>query len=176
MMTKYLMVSVVLLTQMGCMHMGMSMGGTMMDRVVSARTKTVQEVNSGQVIDQMITKALQDLSSENMNVTSVAVWQIKSRTPGIDVVMVRQRLIEQLVSQNRYKVVSRKRLEELLEEQSLSLSGGIDKKSAVEIGQLVGVEGFIDGYIYIESDRIVLSLSLIETRTGVIVWSKTIEE
>lgn len=175
-MSKNLLFTVVLLTQMGCMHMGMSMGGTMMDRVMSARTKSVQEVNTGQTIDQIITKALQDLSSGNVNVVSIAVWQIKSKTPGIDVVMIRQKLIEQLISLNRFKVVSRVRLRELLEEQSLSLSGAVDEKSAVEIGQLVGVDGFIDGYVSIERGRIVLNLSLIETSTGVIVWSKTIED
>ncbi|MCH7763426.1 MAG: hypothetical protein IIB95_06740 [Candidatus Marinimicrobia bacterium] len=76
---------------------------------------------------------------------------------------------------NLFKVVSRERLNELLEEQGLSLSGTIDDKSAVEIGNLIGVEGFVDGYASISNDRIILSFTLMETKSGVIIWAKTLE-
>ena len=76
---------------------------------------------------------------------------------------------------NLFKVVSRERLNELLEEQGLSLSGTIDDKSAVEIGNLIGVEGFVDGYASISNDQIILSFTLMETKSGVIIWAKTLE-
>jgi PBP1b-binding outer membrane lipoprotein LpoB len=62
-------------------------------------------------------------------------------------------------------------LEELLDEHSLSLSGAIDEKSAVEIGKLIGV----DGYTAMENEKFILNFNLIETSTGIIVWSKTAE-
>jgi len=89
--------------------------------------------------------------------------------------MVRQKLITRLAGMNRFKVISRERLSDLLKEQSLSLSGSIDEKSAVVIGKLVGVEGFIDGYVSLDDDRFILNFFLIETKSGVIVWAKTIE-
>ncbi|MCH7613514.1 MAG: hypothetical protein IIB45_09180 [Candidatus Marinimicrobia bacterium] len=76
---------------------------------------------------------------------------------------------------NLFKVVSRERLNELLEEQGLSLSGTIDDKSAVEIGNLIGVEGFVDGYASISNDQIILSFTLMKTKSGVIIWAKTLE-
>lgn len=72
-------------------------------------------------------------------------------------------------------MISRERLSELLREQSLSLSGSVDEKGAVEIGKLVGVEGFIDGYASLDKNRFTLNLFLIETKSGVILWAKTIE-
>lgn len=159
----------------GCMHMGMKMGKTMMGTMMTGFTSTVQQVNTGQELDQLITEAVSDLVSQRLAVNSIAVWQIKSKTAGVDVEMIRQKIITKLVNSNRYKVVTRQRLKELLAEHSLSLSGTIDESNAIEIGQLIGIEGFIDGYASLEENRFVLSLNLIETKSGVILWAKMID-
>jgi len=158
------------------MKMGMKRGGPMMESMPFRAAGTVQEINTEQAMDRMIEEAVLDLSTQDIDISSVAVWRIKSQTAGLDVEAIRQKFITQLVNLNRFKVVTRERLSELLAEQGLSLSGTIDDKSAVEIGNLIGVEGFVDGYISIEDSRFVLSCSLIETKTGVIIWAKTIEQ
>ncbi|NOQ96542.1 MAG: hypothetical protein GQ561_00095 [Calditrichae bacterium] len=159
----------------GCMHMGMSRGHTMMKPMKHGESKTVQQVNKGKAIEQMIEEAVLDLAKQDIGITTLAVWQIKSQTAGVDVEMVRQKLIARLAGSDRFKVISRERLSDLLKEQSLSLSGTVDEKSAVEIGKLIGVEGFIDGYASLENDRFILSFKLIESKSGVILWAKTIE-
>jgi len=159
-----------------CIMMGMKMGKTMMGSMMSVSTNKVQTINTGQVMDEMIEKAVSDLSSQNLDINTVAIWRIKSQTAGLNVEVIRQKLITQLVNVNIFKVASRERLNELLEEQGLSLSGAIDEKSAVEIGNLIGVEGFIDGYASIENNRFILSFTLIEAKSGVIVWAKTFEQ
>ena len=159
----------------GCMHMGMSRGHTMMKPMKYGESKTVQQVNKGKAIEQMIEEAVLDLAKQDIGITTLAVWQIKSQTAGVDVEMVRQKLIARLAGSDRFKVISRERLSDLLKEQSLSLSGTVDEKSAVEIGKLIGVEGFIDGYASLENDRFILSFKLIESKSGVILWAKTIE-
>lgn len=173
--TKLVSPILTILFASGCISMGMKMGKTMMETMMPGFTDRVQQINTDQVIDQMIVEAISDLSSKNLDITSIAVWQIKSRIAGIDVEMIRQQIITQLVNSNRHKVVSRQRLEELLSEHRLSLSGTIDESSATEIGQLIGVEGFIDGYASIENERFILSLNLVETKSGVILWANTIE-
>lgn len=137
--------------------------------------RKVQKVNTGQAIDQMIEEAVLDLSKQNLDINSIAVWQIKSQTADLETETIRQKLITQLDNMNRFKVVTRERLSELLEEQGLSLSGTIDDKSAVEIGNLIGVEGFISGFASLENDRLILSFTLFETKSGVIIWAKTLE-
>ncbi len=158
-----------------CMKMGMKRGGPMMESMPFRSPDQVEDINKGQAIDQMIEEAVLDLSNQKPDINRVAVWQIKSQTAGLDVEVIRQKLISKLVTLNLFKVVSRERLNELLAEQGLSLSGTIDEKSAVEIGNLIGVEGFIDGYASIENYRFILSFTLIEARSGVIIWAKTLE-
>lgn len=172
---KYLPFSILIIVlSTGCM-MGMKMGGTIMESILSESPSKVQMINTGHAVDQIIEEAVLDLSTQDLDINSVAVWRIKSQTAGLNVEVIRQKLITRLVTSNRFKVVTRQRLSELLKEQSLSLSGTVDEKSAVDIGNLIGVEGFVDGYASIENNRFILSLNLIETKSGVIVWAKTIE-
>lgn len=146
-----------------------------MKPMMSGSSDEVQFVNMSQVVDEMIEEAVLDLSSKDLDIASIAVWRIKSHTAGLNVEMIRQSLITRLVMVNEFKVLSRERLEELLLEQSLSLSGVIDEKSAVDIGHLIGVEAFMDGHVSLSDNRLVLSLKLVDTESGVIVWAKTIE-
>ncbi|MEE9166812.1 MAG: CsgG/HfaB family protein [Candidatus Neomarinimicrobiota bacterium] len=159
----------------GCMRMGMKRDGPMMESIPSSSPDQEEEIKSRQALDQIIEEAVLDLSNSELDINSVAVWQIRSQTAGLDVEVIRQKLISKLVPLNLFKVVSRERLNELLEEQGLSLSGTIDERSAVEIGKLISVEGFIDGYASVEDSRFILSLTLIETKSGLIIWAKTFE-
>ncbi len=158
----------------GCMHMGMKRKRHMMGSAMFRFSKSVITVNKGEAIDQMIEELSIDLSKQQLDINSIAVWRIKSQTAGLDVEMIRKKLITRLVL-NGFKIVTRERLNELLEEQSFSLSGTIDENSAVAIGKLIGVEGFIDGYASIENNRLILNFTLIKTTSGVIIWAKTVE-
>ena len=158
----------------GCMKMGMKKSEHMMGSMMFGFSKSVKTVNKGKAIDQMIEELVIDLSKQKLDINSIAVWRIKSQTAGLDVEMIRKKLITQLVL-NRFKIVTRERLNKLLEEQSFSLSGAIDENSAAAIGKLIGVEGFIDGYASIENNRLILNFTLIKTTSGVVIWAKTLE-
>lgn len=163
--------AILVLILTGCMMKGMHRGGHMMGSKTPDSTNDQPAGNT----DKLIKKAVSDLSVQNLDIHSIAVWQITSKTDGIDVEMIRQKLIAQLIELNRFKIISRQRLNDLLEEQQLSLTGTIDAKSAVNIGNLIGADGFIDGYASLENNNIVLSLTLIETKSGQIVWAKTVK-
>ena len=164
----------IMVTANGCM-MGM-MAEPMMGSIISDTSIKDRGINTGKALDKMIKEAVTDLSSQDLDINSIAVWGIKSQTAGLNVEMIRQKLITQLVALNRFKVISRQRMSDLLDEQLLTDSGALDEKSAVEFGKLIGVEGFIDGYASVENNRFVLSFTLIETKSGVIVWAKTVEK
>lgn len=172
---KSIMVILLLLSFFtGCMHMGMGMHGKMdMGRLTSI--KKVQETNKNDKMDQVIGKAVDNLKTQSLDISNIAVWRIRSQSAGLDVDLLRAKLISNLVSTNTFQVISRERLDGLLKEQELSLSGVIDKNSAVEIGSLIGIDGFIDGYASFNENLLSLTLHLIETKTGKIVWSKTVE-
>ena len=163
------------LAMSSCMHMGKRPDSTKMKPTMRRFVSGGQTINTRQVFDHLVEEAVSDLSRQELDIGSLAVWGIRSQATGIDVEGISQKLLTQLVGLDRFKVISRERLSELLDEQNLSLTGSIDSDSAVKIGNLVGVEGFIDGYLSVDDAQASLSLSLTETASGVIVWAKTLE-
>lgn len=71
-------------------------------------------------------------------------------------------LIESLVEQNRFWVVERDKLDVILEEQKLSQSKLIERKTALRLGELVAAQSIIVGSIF-------------ETRMGIEVVSRMID-
>ena len=156
----------------GCMHMGIGMHGKMrMGSVISIQE--VLQVNKNDKMDQVIGKVVDNLINQPIHVTNIAVWRIHSQSAGLDVDLLRAKLTTYLVSMNTFQVINRERLDALLQEQELSLSGMINENNAIEIGNLIGIDGFIDGYASFNDNQLSLTLHLVETKTGKIVWSKT---
>ena len=155
----------------GCM-MGMHVPITRSDQSIIS----IQTTNRSDKINNMLAEMIDDLSSKNIDIGTVTVWDIQSKTVGIDLERIRQQLINKLVNDTNFQVVLRKRLKELLEEQNLAMSGVLDVDNVVAIGNLVGIEGFIDGYLSIEQDQIEINLSLIDAKKGVVVWAMSLDD
>jgi len=126
--------------------------------------------------DSLVTTIVNDLAERDLGVTSIAVMDIESKSETIDVEWIRQKLIAELVALDRYQILSRDRIHELLQEQGLTQTGSIDSERAVKIGKLIGVESFMYGYVSMENGKAILSLQLIKTDSSVILWAKTIDE
>ena len=71
-------------------------------------------------------------------------------------------LISALVDQQRFRIVERNLLESILQEQRLSQTGIVDRKTALKVGQLVAAQSIIAG-------------SIIETRNGIEIVSRMID-
>jgi TolB-like protein len=124
----------------------------------------------------LVTTIVNDLAERDLGVASIAVMDIESKSNAIDVEWIRQKLIAELVALDRYQILSRDRIHELLQEQGLAQTGSIDSERAVQIGKLIGVESFMYGYVSMENGKAILSLQLIKTDSSVILWAKTIDE
>jgi PBP1b-binding outer membrane lipoprotein LpoB len=136
----------------------------------------IQTANRSDKIDNMLAEMIEDLLSKNFDIETIAVWDIQSKTVGIDLERIRQQLINKLVNDTNFQVVSRKRLKELLEEQNLALSGVLDVDNAIAIGRLLGIEGFIDGYLSIDNDRLEINLNLIDAKKGMVLWALSLDD
>ena len=88
----------------GCM-MGMKMAGPMIGSITSNTSIKDRGINTGKALDKMIKEVVTDLSSQDPDINSIAVWRIKSQTAGLNVEVIRQKLITQLVTLNRFKVI-----------------------------------------------------------------------
>jgi len=71
-----------------------------------------------------------------------------------------------LSESNEVVVLSRDRLETVLQEQSLSMSGLIDSSQVQSIGKLLGAEFILSGSIDLQNGDYVISADLIRVKTG----------
>jgi curli biogenesis system outer membrane secretion channel CsgG len=55
--------------------------------------------------------------------------------------------VTELVKSGKFRVIDRERLDAIMREKNLTLSGDIDPSSAIEIGKLLGVEYFLTGSV-----------------------------
>lgn len=83
----------------------------------------------------------------------VAILEFKNKTEGYAWSWYRageaaqDMLVTELVKRGNFRVMERERLEAILEEKNLHLSGDIDPKTAVKLGKMIGVEYLIAGAV-----------------------------
>jgi TolB-like protein len=75
-------------------------------------------------------------------------------------------LINSLVSQKRFRIVERNRLDAVLEEQKLSLTDLVDKSTALRLGKLVAAKSIVTGSIIETSNGIEVVARMIDTETS----------
>ncbi len=178
--TPLVLLLAIVLTLSGCMPIDIvPMGGRDRmghhDEMMPKRSADDTESIMFQIVDHMIEELIADLLRQDIDISTVAVWGLRAESGERYRQTIRQKLITELIASQSFQVVSRDRLQELLEEKGLAEIGAIDAKNAVEIGPLIGVDGFIDGYIFLGKEHYVLSLSLIDASNGIITWAKSTE-
>jgi curli biogenesis system outer membrane secretion channel CsgG len=138
----------------------------------------------------------------------VAILEFKNKTEGYVWAWYRageaaqDMFVTELVKRGNFRVMERERLEAILEEKNLHLSGDIDPKTAVKLGKMIGVEYLIAGAVtelgvadrdvnvptYLFGGRVpsvnvrsqkmdaALDARAFSTTTGEIVWADTATE
>jgi curli biogenesis system outer membrane secretion channel CsgG len=138
----------------------------------------------------------------------VAILEFKNKTEGYAWSWYRageaaqDMFVTELVKRGNFRVMERERLEAILEEKNLHLSGDIDPKTAVKLGKMIGVEYLIVGAVtelgvadrnvnvptYLFGGRVpsvdvrsqkmdaALDARAFSTSTGEIVWADTATE
>jgi curli biogenesis system outer membrane secretion channel CsgG len=83
----------------------------------------------------------------------VAILEFKNKTEGYAWAWYRageaaqDMLVTELVKKGNFRVMERERLEAIMQEKNLQLSGDIDPKTAVKLGKMIGVEYLIAGAV-----------------------------
>ena len=70
-----------------------------------------------------------------------------------------------------YDVIERQRLESILKEQELGMTGLTDPKTSLKIGKILGVQGFVFGSASGKPNAFSVMTKLVDTETGTTVWS-----
>ena len=74
------------------------------------------------------------------------------------------------------KLVDREQRNKLLEEMEFSLSGLTDPSAQLEIGKLLSVRFLVSGSITDMGGPLLVSLSMVDVQTGVVVWNDQLTE
>lgn len=82
-----------------------------------------------------------------------------------------EKLTHEIVSEGELTVIERSRIDQILKEQSLSLTGAVDSGTAAKIGKILSVDGVIIGTIHITHGRTEFIARVIQSEKGIILAS-----
>ncbi|MDI6809864.1 MAG: CsgG/HfaB family protein [Candidatus Eisenbacteria bacterium] len=88
--------------------------------------------------------------------------------------MVLDKLTTSLVNLQRFNVMERSKLEELLKEQKLGMTGVIDASTAAQVGKNIGVEGIFLGSVSLSGNLASIDARLIDTASGSILSARDV--
>ena len=88
---------------------------------------------------------------------------------------VEDKVVRMLSRGGKFKVVDRRALERLLQEQALSMSGVTEESDLRKVGKMINVDSFLFGKVTRAGERVVINLDLRDVATGGIVWSEEFE-
>ncbi len=88
--------------------------------------------------------------------------------------VVNEWFITALVKDGRFEIVERGLIQNIFEEQNLSLSGHVDTKNATKIGKILGAKLLVTGSILDFQNRFELNARLIDVETGTIIAAESL--
>jgi TolB-like protein len=86
--------------------------------------------------------------------------------------MVQDNMITTLYNLRRFKILERSKIDEIVKEQKLGMTGFIDPAKAVKVGKVIGVDAILMGSISSTATGVAITARLIDTETGTIITAK----
>lgn len=86
--------------------------------------------------------------------------------------MVQDNMITTLYNLRRFKILERSKIDEIVKEQKLGMTGFIDPAKAVKVGKVAGVDAILMGSISSTATGVAITARLIDTETGTIITAK----
>jgi len=107
---------------------------------------------------------------KNLKTKTVAVLPFKNlnSTEKISGTSVSEKIIHELVKRGKLKVVERTRIDKIIKELKLELSGLINTDKAVKIGKLLAVDALITGSINNRENKTEIFVRVIDVESGLI--------
>jgi len=145
-------------------------------RIILSETKPLQTQNSGTQIpnvysasgiDNAVKYGTEELLLRIPAKSMVAVVNIVSRDREMTEYIIGE--VEYILVNNNLKIVDRRRLDTVMQEQKFQMTGDVDDKSAVSIGKLLGANIVITGSVSGSGTTRRLRLTAITVQTGEVV-------
>ena len=122
-----------------------------------------------------ITSLLCFLYGQATSIPAVAILDFESRgLPTYEVETLTERLRSEAANTNAIRLIDRKMLESILNEQGLQQSGCTTDECAAEVGELLGAQFMISGSIGKLGDTYTIDAKMVSVTTGAAVRAKTV--
>lgn len=100
---------------------------------------------------------------------NIAVLELEGNgISAVDITGLTNRLRTELFKTNKYNVIERSRMDEILKEQGFQISGCTNTECAIEIGKLIGVQKIVMGSVDKVLDLISVNIRLVDVASGLI--------
>jgi len=140
-------------------------------KIIIGSLMVLPVVVSAQTMEQLASKIGKDINNPTMKVAVVGLTAV----PGVekrDVDVVQERLTTFLGMTKGFRLIERKLLEKVLEEQRLQLSGAISSSTVKKIGELSGADIVVSGTVNsLIGDEIEVNVRAVNVETGEVVSS-----
>lgn len=119
-------------------------------------------------INKLVFQIVQSLDQDNKSTIAVIPFSdLHGKTNDFGIFL-SEELTTRLFRTNRFQVVERQLLNEVVNEQKLNVSGLIDDNTAASVGRLLGLEAIVAGTITDLGSSIKVNTRLISTNTGTV--------
>jgi len=130
-------------------------------------TTAISDTEPTEPLDKIAYAATNSLvQAQELKVNTIAIGNLIGAPPELS-----EKLSIRLTKSGRFKVIDRSKLELILKEQRLSLTGIIAPEKMKELGKLYGIDAFLFGRKRQIFEMMVFKL--IDVNTGVILWAET---
>jgi len=140
--------------------------------MVFSQTSNVASINN--MIDDAVNKAVESLVNIDTKIRTIAIWSIEASSESpVDVALIEKNLTRVLIKANnfsRFTVIDGTVLQIRASELNLELSKVIDRSKMMALGTALSIDAFIYGSVALGDEEVILTLNLVSSQTGALVW------
>jgi len=133
------------------------------------------DAEADRLLDDLFKKAVQQLIDYSTlglaEGTTVGVMPVSTKDEELKAAaeMLEERLLLNIFPDKTFKLVERKNLRQVLEEQKMALAGLFEDEGVVEVGKLLGAETLLLSKLYKRGKKLEMYLKLVRVNTGEII-------
>lgn len=134
-------------------------------------TVKAEEVDKDVIFKKMAEKLSAVAADLNKKTVAVYGFEMIGRDKDSYSIYATEKLTHELVETGKLMIIERSRINKLLNEQQLSMSGLINADMAAKIGKILSVEGVVIGSISVRNNEVELIARVIQSESAVILKS-----
>ena len=121
-------------------------------------------------VENAVTKLIILLKKERLSIDRIAVGEIYYSDLDVKSIDAETIVLSGIRENFDWLLIDRKKIEVLIKEQQMGISGLVDETTAPDIGKVIGINNFLFLSINLNEEIISVSLKIIDVSSGKILW------